>query len=139
MINIQSFLIEQYKSEKNKNKNYAIIKYNKDDKIIEDVVYFSHYNFDGDWYLEAPCVIHKIDFTESIDDFCHKYVSETIELEDGCNPEDYIEKYIKPLIRNKTYYEIDCPQTGPFLPKEVEKITLITESEALDYILKTKC
>lgn len=42
------------------------------------------------------------------------------------------------LIKNNYAYDIDCPQTAPFLPNEIEILEIIGHSEgkALDYLLK---
>ena len=130
-VNIQEYLKENFNTET----PYAIVTYVENEKEHSDLVYFVCYN---DWYLEAPCCLISMPFKEDVESFCNHYVNDVIELEDNSekSKREYIEKYIRPMIRNNTYYEIDCPQTGPFLPKQVKSIKLISETEALDFILK---
>lgn len=139
MINVQNYLKEQFKNPESTDNTYAIVEYIEHGNPKKVLVYFCNYHIDGDWFLEAPCCISfQETFSCTPDEFCKSFLHDAFELEDGVDEDDYIEKFMKPLIRNNTYYEIDCPQTGPFLPKEVDKITLINESEALDYLLKLK-
>ena len=117
---------------------YAIV--TVDDK--EQAVYFANYSFMNEpdsYFLESPCSLHKIEIPENtpIDDFCKKYVTEIVELEDFADKDEYINTYLKPMIRNNVLYEIENFQTGPFLPKVVDNIKIISESECLDFILNT--
>lgn len=136
MINVQAYLKKEY--DKDEKKHYAIVRYIKDNNIVEDIVYFSCYHINGLWFLEAPCCIFDFPFTCTKEEFCKKFIEDYVELEENVDADQYVEDYVKPLIRDNVYYEIDCPQTGPFLPKMVLSIKLITESDALDYILKNR-
>ena len=138
MINIQEYLKKEFIKDENKKKNYAIVRYVKDSKIVEEIVYFSSYNINGLWFLEAPCCVYDFPFECTKEEFCEKFTKDFVELEEGVDAENYVKEFVEPLIRENVYYEIDCPQTGPFLPKEVISIKLITESDALDYILNVK-
>lgn len=92
---------------------YAVVKFNGKTELL----YFSKHTYKGEpWLLEAPNFLHKINV-------------------EGKNTKDYEEHGY--IIRNNYAYEIDTPQTSPFLPEELEILEVIGESEnkALDYLL----
>lgn len=97
--------------------SYALITY--EDGFIEPIwiTKYANWSEEGDWFLESPCELHKYGY-------------------DINNPKDL--KFIKKnnyLIRDGNVYEIDSPQTPPFLPEILEDLTLISEEECLDWIL----
>ena len=120
MVNIQEFLLENNIDVG----EYALVSYNEKTEPI----YFAKYNFgDGDWFLESPCELFKImEVKSDIESFCIEYVKEYMELDEGITEEDYINKYVKPMIMNGYLYEINNFQCPPYLPKEVDDIKLIT-------------
>lgn len=113
---------------------YALVTYNGK----TEPTWFTKYNYEGeDWFLESPCQLYKIiDVDKPIDEFCKKYMDEAIELEDGESVEKYIEDYVKPMIVDNVFYEIENFQVSPYLPEEVDNIQLITERECLEYMLQ---
>lgn len=124
MINVKEFLLQN----DTEFGTYALVTY--DNKI--EPTWFTKY---GDWFLESPCQLYEImDVTEPIDKFAKEYVSEL--LEDGADVEDYINKYVKPMIIDGTLYEIENFQCSPYLPKNLDGIELISERECLEYMLK---
>ena len=130
MIDLKEFLL-------NSNINigvYALVSY--DNKI--EPIWFKKYNFGKeDWFLEYPCELYEIAKIDiPIDEFIEEYIKEL--LEDGENEEDYINKYVKPMIIDGVLYNIENFQCSPYLPKEVDDIKLITERECLEYILNNK-
>lgn len=114
---------------------YALVTYNG----VTEATYFASYSADddmNDWYLESPCLLYKIDeINTPIDEFCEKYVREYIELEDKEEVKDYIEKYVKPMIIDNIFYEIENFQVAPYLPEEVNEIKLISERECLEWLI----
>lgn len=131
MINLKKFLLES----NIEGGTYALVTY--ENKIVP--IWFTKYNFgDGDWFLESPCILYKLmEVTEPIDDFCKKYMTECISLEEGESEEDYINQFVKPMIVDGWLYEIENFQCPPYLPKHVDEIKLINEKECLEYMLKT--
>ena len=130
-VNIHDFLMQ-----KDVFYSYALVKY--EDKT--EVVYFvRNYNDDKPWFLESPCYIcteHEFDSNDDNDNlekWCLELADEL--LEPDADRKEYYEKYMKPLIVGHVLYDIDCPQVSPYLPREVEDITLITERECLFYLL----
>ena len=133
MINVKEYLKEHMPEDSIG--QYAIVSYDGE----EDLIYFAHIILEsGEVFTESPCTLYKIaDVKEDIDVFCKNYVKDVLELEDGTDEDDYIKKYIKPMIVNGVFYEIENFQCLPFLPKEVENIKFITEKECLEELLKT--
>lgn len=133
MINVKEYLKEHMPE--NSIGQYAIVTYDGE----EDLIYFAHIMLEsGEVFTESPCTLYKIaDVKEDIDVFCKNYIKNVLELEDGTDEDDYIKKYIKPMIVNGVFYEIENFQCLPFLPKEVESIKFITEKECLEELLKT--
>ena len=111
---------------------YALVTYN--DKT--EPIWFTKHNFgDGDWFLESPCQLYEVmEVVEPVDKFATEYVADL--LEEGVDVEDYINKYVKPMIVNGILYSIENFQCSPYLPKEVDNIELISERQCLEYMLK---
>lgn len=129
MINIHEFL-SKHKIEVGE---YALVTY----EGITQPIYFAKHKFEGkDWFLEHPCELYKIAHIEKpIEEFALEY-AESI-LEDDDNISYYIEAYIKPMIVDYILYEIESFQCSPFLPKEVDKIEIVSERECLLYMLNS--
>lgn len=100
---------------------YFLIKY--DDK--EYPVYFFPFE---DVYFESPCELHQYEMTkeELIEYVKYQYIEEAFE--------ESLE-YEKTLYRDGILYDIDCPQTGPFLPDKFS-IKMISEVECLNWLLE---
>ncbi len=96
--------------------SYAIVKYND----IEELLWITcHNEFDNgeDWYLEAPNYLREF----------HGY--DLSKLEDLKFLADY-----GMMIYEEKVYEIEAPQTSPFLPDHFE-IELVDEQYALRYLV----
>ena len=89
-----------------------------------------------DYYLEAPNCLSSYRFKGDADAFVSEYVNEIYDIEKV--ERDEAIKYIKSMIRGNILYEIDSPQTGPFLPEKIDDIKLITEQECLDWIIENE-
>ena len=130
MINIEEFLL-------NSNLDmgtYALVTYNG--KI--EATWFSKYAEWGEdrhtWFLESPCGLYKVaDVDKSIDEFAKEYIEGL--LEKGTDEQEYINKWVLPMIVDNVLYEIENFQCAPYLPKEVDDIKLINERECLEYLL----
>ena len=72
---------------------------------------------DSIWFLEAPCDIIEYNFD----------LNDKEDLE-------HVKEYGY-IIKNGIVYEIDSPQTGPFLPDMLDDLTLISEEYCLDWML----
>lgn len=133
MINVKEYLKEHMPEDSIG--QYAIVSYDGD----EDLIYFAHIQLEsGEVFTESPCTLYKVaDVKGDIDSFCKHYVEDLLELEDGVDKEEYIEEFVKPMIVNGVFYEIENFQCLPFLPKEVESIKFITEKECLEELIKT--
>lgn len=129
MINVKDFLLEN----NIKDGTYALVSYNN---TIEPT-WFTRYDFKNKpWFLESPSQLYKIaEVKEDIDTFCKKYMEDNICLESNESEEEYINKYVKPMIVDGWLYEIENFQCSPYLPKEVDDIKLISERECLEYML----
>ena len=130
MVNVEQFLLKQ----NIETGTYALVKY--EGKI--EATHFTKYNFgNSDWFLESPCELCEIcEVNRPIDEFCKEVINEYIDLEEGENKEEYIEKFIKPMVFNGCFYEIENFQCSPYLPKEVDNIKIISKQECLEYMLQ---
>lgn len=93
---------------------------------------YSNWDADGDWFLEAPCICRRYEFKDTSEKAIRKYAEELYES-------NYIEegiKYTKSMIKDGWLYDIDCPQVSPFLPDVLDNLTVISEQECLDYMIK---
>jgi hypothetical protein len=128
MINVEEFLLKSNLEVG----TYALVTY--DNKT--EATWFTKYDNCGDdghtWFLESPCQLMKYDFEnqseQDIKDFVLAWYG------DECLESDI--DYVKSMVRGDYLYEIENFQCSPYLPKEVDDITLITEQECLDYILQ---
>ncbi len=97
--------------------SYALVTYDNKTEVIW-ISKFDNFNYGGDWFLESPCNLHEYQYDlNNINDL-------NVVKEQGY------------LIKNDKVYEIDSPQTGPFLPDILDDIVLISEDECLEWILK---
>lgn len=113
--------------------SHALVKYNG---RTEAVYFVRHFYKKKPWFLESPCCIipeHEFDPDDNIEKWCLESADEL--LKPDASRKEFYENYMKPLIVNNILYEVECPQVSPYLPKEVESITLITERECLLYLL----
>lgn len=139
MINLEKFLLTNiYEDEVG---CYALVTYNG----RVEATWFSNFcNLIDDevFFLESPCQLYKLcEVGDDIDKFCKEYMKD-IDLLDGATEEnaerDYIENFVKPMIYNGWFYEINNFQTDPYLPKEVDDIKLISERECLMWLLENQ-
>jgi len=70
------------------------------------------------WFLEAPCEIIEYNFN----------LNDKEDLE-------HVKEYVY-IIKDGIVYEIDSPQTAPFLPDVLDDLTLISEEYCLDWMLE---
>jgi len=111
---------------------YALVTYNN----RTEATWFSKHDYEGkDWFLESPCELYRItEVDKPVEEFAKEYIDGL--LENGTNEQDYINKWILPMIVDNVLYEIENFQYSPYLPKEVDDIKLISERECLEYMLK---
>ena len=127
-INVYDFLMQNDVS-----MQYTLVEYNGK---TEATYFVRHYHNNKPWFLESLCglcIEHKFAEGENIEEWCLSMADEL--LEPDVDRKEYYEQYMKPLIVNRVLYDIYCPQTAPYLPKEVDDIILITERECLLYLL----
>lgn len=123
--------------------SYAIVKYNNQEECIW-ISRFPDFDKDGDYFLEAPTTLEVYDFNRyynmntfgGIQKAIESYF-ELFEKNAGFSVKDcpYVQRDIISILNMGKYYDIDSPQTGPFLPDEFE-IDFISEAKAIEYILK---
>lgn len=130
MINIKDFL-----NKTEHDYTYALITYN--DKT--EPTHFSRFNFGhGNIYMHSPCVVTRIcKVDKDIEKFCEEAV-EVYVYDSEEEKREIIENYIKPMIVDNIFYDLDCPMCMPYLPEEVEDIKIITERECLLYLLNNQ-
>ena len=112
---------------------YALVEY---DGHIEAVYFVQHSHNGNPWFMESPCnpcKEHEFTDNENIEEWCLSVADEL--LEPDVDRKEYYEQYMKPLIIGNVFYDIDCPQVEPYLPKEVDDIILITERECLLFLV----
>lgn len=139
MINLEEFLLKNI--HKDKVGCYALVGYNG----TVEATWFSNFCglIDGNiFFLESPCELYKaFEVGDSVDKFCKEYMK-GLDFLDGATEEnterDYIENFVKPMIHNGWFYEINNFQTDPYLPKEVDDIKLISERECLMWLLENQ-
>lgn len=123
--------VQKYLEENRVDNVYAIVKY--DGK--EELVYFTKQYYKGKpWWLESPCQDVVIDQIAGDIDL-QKHINSRYYFTDEESYTFLYEDLIS-MIRNGLLYEIYSPQVEPYLPKEVDSIETITESKALDLLLK---
>ena len=94
----------------------------------DEAIYFMSYN---GVYFESPCELHSWEMKDTdldsyvLDMYMNESFNEAYELE-------------KLMQRDNMHYEIDCPQTGPFLKMPCKIKGLLSESECLDFLLKER-
>jgi len=108
---------ERFEMILNGKSSYAIVKYDNKEELIW-VTCYKKLDKGKNWYLEAPNCLIKFDGY------------------DLNNPEDlkFIDSYGMMIYEDKIY-EIESPQTSPFLPDDFE-IELVDEQYALEYLLR---
>lgn len=139
MINLEKFLLKNiYEDEVG---CYALVSYNG----TVEAIWFSNFcNLIDEevFFLESPCELYKIsEVGDDVDKFCKEYMKE-LDFLDGATEKNteryYIENFVKPMIHNGWFYEINNFQTDPYLPKEVDDIKLISERECLMWLLENQ-
>lgn len=133
MVNVQEFLSKQNIDVG----AYALVTY--DNKT--EPTYFCAY-CGGAYVLESRCELYKMEDVESdVETFC-KEIGSKIEkihrLKAGEIGEEYIDKFIKPMIIDNVLYEIENFQCSPYLPDEVDDIKIMSERECLEYMINHK-
>ena len=130
VINVETFLIDSNLEIG----TYALVTYN--DKT--EATWFSRHDYEGrDWFLESPCELYKItEVDKPVEEFAKEYIEGL--LEDDADEQEYINKWVLPMIIDNVLYEIENFQCSPYLPEEVDDIKLITEQECLEHLLKLK-
>lgn len=122
--------------------SYALVTYEGKTHTI----YFSRYEMEnGPYFLEGPNQLFAISIPEDIeiDDWIEEYVNDLYEidyirdLQEKGTYEDFKEN-LKAFIYDRKFYEIDTPQTGPFLPEVLDDLTLISEEYCVWYILNVE-
>lgn len=110
--------------------SYALVTYNNHTEPIW-IHKYENWDKDGDWFLEAPCDLRRLKFEDESEQAMKEYVQELYKKE---HIEEGI-KYIRSMIRDGWLYEIDSPQTSPFLPDILDDLTLISEEHCLEWML----
>lgn len=109
-------------------------------------IYFSRYNMeDGPYFLEAPNQLFGIEIPDNVDvnDWVEEYINNVYEMDyleelKANNEYEDFKDEIKTFIVDGKFYEIDSPQTGPFLPDVLDDLTLISEEYCLWYLLNVE-
>ena len=127
MINVEEFLLKGNLEVG----TYALVTYNGK----TEPTWFSKHDFEGKpWFLESPCELYRItEVDKPVEEFAKEYIDGL--LEDGVDEQEYINKYVIPMIVDNVLYEIENFQCSPYLSKEVDDIRLISERECLEYML----
>lgn len=114
--------------------SFALVWYNGNEK--PEPLYFCSFNLrSGKYILEYPCTLRRVCDVSDVAKFCSEFAEEMYEFSNEKEKQHVIESYIKPMIYDNVFYEIENYQTAPFLPKKVDKIQLISERECLEWIL----
>lgn len=99
----------------------------KNEEYVEPL-YFMPFE---DVYFESPCELHSCDMTEEeLEEYVHEMYQED-------SFEQSLEFEKLHLIDGK-HYEIDNPQTGPFLKGSFELLDVLSERECLEWILNKR-
>lgn len=88
---------------------------------IEEIIYFRKFRFDGDTFiLEFP------NYLRAYENITEEHLKPYYDEEEN----EWHESTFKYMtIIDTTAYEIDSPQTSPFLPDEIEIVKFYTEDE----------
>lgn len=130
MMNVKEFLLKSNLEVG----TYALVTYNGK----TETTWFTKYDNWGEdghtWFLESPCTLYRItEVDKPVEEFAKEYIEGL--LEDGVDEQEYINKWVIPMIVDNVLYEIENFQCSPYLPKEVDDIKLISERECLEYML----
>lgn len=126
LINVSKFVEEQ-----NHRAFYALVEYDG----ITEPTYFYTVDLGENWLLDmhSPCEVFKrFEGKNEIE----KYFDWLINDKDNNFSKEDIDKIFRPLIVDNVLYEVENFQCAPYLPEEVDNITICTERDCLLFILE---
>lgn len=102
-----------------------------------EVIWFSKKDTSDEIFEAYKCEANKTSkvFGET-DFFCRELISNSLIMPNDIQKEHYIEKHIKPLIKDNWLYNIDKLKLTYNLPSEVDKIKVINSKECLEFLLE---
>lgn len=118
---------------------YALVDVRADEKDVPILFNLMPDCKGGEWVLESPCSLMIYGEAPTRDKFIEECkADENWEEFSDDTPEDYYDYFIAPMIVEGIWYDIDVPQTGPFLPDEVDGITFLSGREMLLWLIEHK-
>lgn len=131
MINLKKFVLDNIKD----SGEYAILSYDG----IEEVVWIEKNwseVFNKYCFHVSPCEINKVcKVKEPVDNFCKEYVENYSPIIEEKNIQEFIDNFVKPLIKDGYLYKVSNFLKAPYLPKEIDNIKLISRVECFKYLL----
>lgn len=126
LINVSKFIEEQ-----NHEEFYALVEYDG----VTEPIYF--YAVDLEKYglldMHSPCEVYKrFEGQKEIENYFDWLINDN---DNNFSKED-IDKIFRPLIVDDVLYEVENFQCAPYLPEEVDNITICTERDCLLFILE---
>lgn len=115
---------------------YAIIAHDSGKTETIRITRYEKWNTDGsDWFLESPNILRKYDYRAiNTVDGIKKAIKD---IYDGYDYNDEGRKRaldeIMALVTEGVFFDIDSPQTPPFLPEQFS-IKLISEEECIEWL-----
>lgn len=115
--------------------SYALVTYNNETEAIW-ITRYENFNDGDDWFLESPCELHKHEPCQNeLKDMSDEQIKNLCTL-------FYEERYSSSNLNNVTgmvkgtRYSIDNPQVAPYLPYELDDLTLISEDYCINWLIK---
>lgn len=112
--------------------SYALVSYDNKTEAIW-ITRYENFNDGDDWFLESPCELHKHETRQN--ELSDEQIKNLCIVLYG---EDYSSSDLNDItvMANGNSYSIDNPQVAPYLPYELDDLTLISEDYCINWLIK---
>ena len=117
--------------------SYALVSYDNKAEAIW-ITRYKDFNGGDDWFLESPCELHKHETSQNeLKDMPDEEIRNLCKLLYG---ESYssldLNDITTCMAKGTCCYSIDNPQVAPYLPCELDDLTLISEDYCIDWLIE---
>lgn len=115
--------------------SYALVTYDNKTEAIW-VTRYDNFNDGDDWFLESPCELHTYETSQNeLKDMSDEQIKNLCILLYG---ERYSSSNLNDITGavKGTRYSIDNFQVAPYLPHELDDLTLISEDYCINWLIK---
>lgn len=113
--------------------SYALVSYDNKTEAIW-ITKYENYDKDGDWFLESPCELHEHERSQS--DMSDEQIKNLCMVLYGKNYSSSDLNDITCMMKGTNCYSIDNFQVAPYLPYELDDLTLISEDYCINWLIK---